>query len=98
MSSTGWGNIRRSVIQISSFRSRGAQEAGRMPPNDLAQKALATLWRNRGRSRRLYRQAGQLPMPVEKLIVALKREYTTWGARKIRERLRRKWPGLAARP
>jgi len=46
------------------------------------------------RKRRPYRQAGQLPMPVEKLIVALKREYPSWGAPKIRERLRRKWPGL----
>ena len=46
------------------------------------------------RTRRPYRQAGQLPMPVEKLIVALKREYPNWGAPKIRERLRRKWPGL----
>ena len=46
------------------------------------------------RSRRPYRQANQLPMPVEKLIVALKREYPRWGAPKIRERLRRRWPGV----
>ena len=46
------------------------------------------------RSRRPYRHANQLPMPVEKLIVALKREYPGWGAPKIRERLRRRWPGL----
>jgi putative transposase len=46
------------------------------------------------RSRRPYRQANQLPMAVEKLIVALKREYPDWGAPKIRERLRRRWPGV----
>ena len=46
------------------------------------------------RSRRPYRHANQLPMVVEKLIVALKREYPSWGAPKIRERLRRRWPGV----
>ena len=46
------------------------------------------------RSRRPYRHANQLPMPVEKLILALKREYPDWGAPKIRERLRRRWPGV----
>jgi putative transposase len=46
------------------------------------------------RSRRPYRHAQQLPMAVEKLIVALKREYPSWGAPKIRERLRRRWPGI----
>ena len=46
------------------------------------------------RSRRPYRHALQLPMAVEKLIVALKREYPSWGAPKIRERLRQRWPGV----
>jgi len=46
------------------------------------------------RSRRPYRHANQLPMAIEKLIVALKREYPTWGAPKIRERLRRRWPAV----
>jgi putative transposase len=46
------------------------------------------------RSRRPYRHANQLPMAVEKQIVALKREYPGWGAPKIRERLRRRWPGV----
>ena len=46
------------------------------------------------RSRRPYRHANQLPMPVEKTILALKREYPCWGAPKIRERLTRRWPGL----
>jgi putative transposase len=46
------------------------------------------------RSRRPYRHASQLPMAIEKLIVTLKREYPAWGAPKIRERLRRRWPGV----
>jgi putative transposase len=46
------------------------------------------------RSRRPYRHANQLPMVVEKTIVALKREYPHWGAPKIRERLRRRCPDL----
>ena len=43
------------------------------------------------RSRRPQRHANQLPEPLEKLIVRLKREYPTWGAPKIRERLRRRY-------
>ena len=46
------------------------------------------------RSRRPYRHAKQLPMVIEKAIVALKREYPSWGAPKIRERLRRRCPEL----
>ena len=46
------------------------------------------------RSRRPYRHANQLPMQIEKLIVALKREYPRWGAPKIRERLRWRYPTL----
>lgn len=41
------------------------------------------------RSRRPYRQANQLPFQIEKLIVQLKREHSSWGAPKIREKLRR---------
>ena len=41
------------------------------------------------RSRRPYRQANQLPLQIEKLIVQLKRERPSWGAPKIREMLRR---------
>jgi putative transposase len=41
------------------------------------------------RSRRPYRQANQLPLQIEKLIVRLKRERPSWGAPKIREKLRR---------
>ena len=43
------------------------------------------------RSRRPYRHANQLPEAVEALIVGLKRDYPSWGAPKIRERLRRRW-------
>ena len=46
------------------------------------------------RSRRPYRHANQLPMQIEKLIVQLKREYPRWGAPKIRERLRRRYPAV----
>ena len=41
------------------------------------------------RSRRPYRQANQLPLQIETLIVRLKREHPSWGAPKIREKLRR---------
>ena len=46
------------------------------------------------RSRRPYRHANQLPLVVEKAIVALKREYPSWGAPTIRERRRRRCPEL----
>jgi putative transposase len=41
------------------------------------------------RSRRPYRHANQLPVQVETVIVRLRREHPTWGAPKIREKLRR---------
>jgi putative transposase len=41
------------------------------------------------RSRRPYRQANQLPLQVQTLILRLKREHPSWGAPKIREKLRR---------
>jgi putative transposase len=46
------------------------------------------------RSRRPYRQANQLPLQIEKLIVSLKREQPSWGAPKIRERLKRRYPDV----
>jgi putative transposase len=46
------------------------------------------------RSRRPYRQASQLPMQIEKLIVGLKKEYRHWGAPKIREKLKRLYPDM----
>jgi transposase len=39
------------------------------------------------RSRRPYRHANQLPFQVERLILQIKREHSTWGAQKIRERV-----------
>jgi putative transposase len=42
------------------------------------------------RSRRPYRQANQLPFQIESLIVQLKREHPTWGAPKIRDRIKRR--------
>ena len=46
------------------------------------------------RSRRPHRHANQLPMAVEKSIVRLKKDYPSWGAPKIRERLKQKWPDV----
>jgi putative transposase len=47
------------------------------------------------RSRRPYRHANQLPQAVETLIIRLKKDRPTWGAPKIRERVRQKWPDVA---
>ena len=41
------------------------------------------------RSRRPYRHARQLPFQIEKVILQLKQKHPSWGAPKIRERLRR---------
>src|ERR1700726_172206 len=46
------------------------------------------------RSRRPYRYAHQLPFQVENFILNVKREHITWGARKIRERLIRRFSGI----
>lgn len=46
------------------------------------------------RSRRPYRRANQLPFQIEILIVEIKKEYPTWGAPKIRERLHRLYPDI----
>jgi transposase InsO family protein len=45
-------------------------------------------------SRKPHKQANQLPFQIEKLIIGIKKEKPSWGARKIRERLRRKYPGV----
>src|SRR4029453_8044390 len=55
------------------------------------------------RSRRPHRQANRLPPQLEAMIVHLKREYPSWGAPKIREKLRRQAggappPGTKTRP
>lgn len=42
------------------------------------------------RSRRPYRQANRLPFQIETLIVQLKKEHPSWGAPKIREKIRRR--------
>ena len=47
------------------------------------------------RSRRPHRHANQLPLVIEKKIVQLKREYASWGAPKIRERLKQRYPDVA---
>jgi len=44
------------------------------------------------RSRRPYRHANKLPFQVERTILQIKREYPTWGAPKIREKLIREFP------
>jgi putative transposase len=43
------------------------------------------------RSRRPYRQANRLPFQIESIILQLKREHPSWGAPKIREKLRRRY-------
>ena len=48
------------------------------------------------RSRRPYRQANRLPFQIEQLIVSLKKEQPSWGAPKIREKLRRLYPDIHA--
>ena len=46
------------------------------------------------RSRRPYRQSNRLPEQLESVIVRLRREQPSWGAPKIREKLRRLHPDL----
>src|SRR5262249_26104748 len=46
------------------------------------------------RSRRSYCYANQLPFQVENFILNVKREHASWGARKIRERLLRRFSGI----
>src|ERR1700733_6955467 len=44
------------------------------------------------RARTPYRYANKLPAQLETMIVTMRREKPTWGARKLRERLLRKLP------
>ena len=44
------------------------------------------------RSRRPYRQANRLPFQIERAILGLKKEYPSWGAPKIRDKLIRQYP------
>src|SRR5713101_5987545 len=46
------------------------------------------------RSRRPYRYAHQLPFQVENYILNVKHEHPSWGARKIRERLGRRFSDI----
>ena len=46
------------------------------------------------RSRRPYRYANQLPFQVENFILNVKHEHPSWGARKIRERLLRRFSDI----
>ena len=43
-------------------------------------------------SRRPYRHANKLPFQIERAILRIKREYPSWGAPKIREKLIREYP------
>jgi hypothetical protein len=45
-----------------------------------------------------YRYANQLRFQVENYILNVKREHSVWGARKIRERLLRRFPGIPIAP
>jgi putative transposase len=47
------------------------------------------------RSRRPYRQANRMPERVELLIVQLRREHPSWGAPKIREKIKRLGLGIS---
>ncbi len=44
------------------------------------------------RSRRPYRHANKLPFQVERTILSIKREHSSWGAPKIRDKLIRAYP------
>jgi putative transposase len=48
------------------------------------------------RSRRPYKQAGRLPFQIERSILALKKEYPSWGAPKLREKLLQRYPEVTA--
>jgi putative transposase len=44
------------------------------------------------RNRAPYRQANKLPFQVERAILGIKKEYPTWGAPKIRDKLIHDYP------
>src|SRR4030081_755853 len=50
------------------------------------------------RARTPYRYANKLPAQLEAMIVTMRREKPTWGARKIRDRLLRKLPNDVSPP
>src|SRR4030095_4737732 len=55
-------------------------------------ESMASLCREFGISRGTYRYANKLPAQLEAMIVSMRRERPTWGARKLRDRLLRKLP------
>lgn len=46
------------------------------------------------RSRRPYRQANKLPFQLESLIIQCRQDHPSWGAPKIREKIRRRYDGI----
>ena len=48
------------------------------------------------RSRAPYRQANRLPYQVERTILGIKKEHSSWGAPKIRDKLMRQFPMIKA--
>ena len=46
------------------------------------------------RNRRPYKQANQIPYQIEKVILGIKKEWPSWGAPKIREKLKRRYPHI----
>ncbi len=48
------------------------------------------------RSRRPYRHANRLPFQVERCILGIKRDYPSWGAPKVRDKLIRQFPMIKA--
>lgn len=46
------------------------------------------------RSKRPKKPSNQLPFQIEKIIIETKKEKPSWGARKIREVIRRRYPGI----
>ena len=61
----------------------------RLEPRAVAGRSTAVLCLT-DRSRRPSRQANRLPVQIEALLVQLKHEHPSWGAPKIREKLRRR--------
>jgi flagellin-like hook-associated protein FlgL len=67
-----------------------AAETAELTKNSILQQAAVS----RINSRRPYRHANQLPYQVERAILGIKKEYPSWGAPKIREKLLRLFPDI----
>jgi putative transposase len=81
----------------------GEKMAGLCREFDISRKTgykIFTRYRDTGlvgltdRSRRPYRHANRLPEPIEQLIVRMRREHSSWGAPKIREKLKRRYSDI----